>query len=96
MLRFNLGVKLMSIGARLCFNSDDSRDLFKDAINRNTTVGSHVDSGDHIRGSLGPMCEYDTQSVINVLTLKLLSEDDVAFSGVKTSEKVEYYKDKWI
>ena len=95
MLRFNLGVKLMSIGARLCFNSDGNRDLFKDAINRNTTVGSHVDSGDHIRGSLSPMCEYDTQSVINVLTLKLLTEDDVAFSSVKTSERVEYYKDKW-
>tara|TARA_R110000851_G_scaffold54908_1_gene129242 strand:- start:44 stop:337 length:294 start_codon:yes stop_codon:yes gene_type:complete len=95
MLRFKLGVKLMSLGARLCLSSDFNRDLFKDAINRNTTVGSHVDSGDHIRGTVSPMCEYDTQSVINVLCMELMINDDVAFGKIKTSKRIEYYKEEW-
>ncbi len=61
----------------MSLGSDINRDLFKDAINRNTTIGSHVDSGGHIRGEINPMCEYDTQSVINVLRLELLINDDI-------------------
>ena len=95
MLRFKFGVKLMGIGARLCLDSDINRDLFKDAINRNTAVGSYVDSGDHVKGMVSPMCEYDTQSVINVLSLELLFNDDVAFCGIKTSKKAGYYKEDW-
>lgn len=86
----------MSLGAKLCLDSGESRDLFKDAINRNTTAGSHIDSGDHLRSSIDPMCEYDTKSVINVLSQELLTKDDVAFSGVKTSKRIEYFKEEWI
>ena len=95
MLRFRIGVKLMGIGARLCLDSDVNRDLFKDAINRNTTASSYADSGDHIKGVVNPMCEYDTESVINVLSLELLVNDDFAFRGIKTSKKVKHYKEDW-
>lgn len=85
----------MSWGAKLCLNSDEDKEKFKDAINRNTTCGSHIDSGDHLRGAISPMCEYDTQSVINTLKHELLINNDIAFSGEKTSKRIEYYKEEW-
>lgn len=96
MNKFNLGVKLMSLGAKLCLNSAEDKERFKDAINRNTTCGSHIDSGDHLRGVVSPMCDYDTQSVINTLKHELLIDDDIAFSGCKTSKKETYYKESWL
>ena len=85
----------MSWGAKLCLNSAEDKERFKDAINRNTTCGSHIESGDHLRSAINPMCEYDTQSVINTLKHELLINHDVAFSGEKTSKKIEYYKEEW-
>lgn len=85
----------MSLGARLCLNSDEDKESFKNAINRNTTVGSFIDSGDHLRDEIKPMCDYDTQSVINVLSQELLIKKDVAFSDTVTTDKKEYYKEVW-
>jgi hypothetical protein len=92
---FNLGVKLMSLGAKLCLNSAEDKERFKQAINRNTTIGSLADSGDHLRGSIQPMNDYDTQSVINVLKQELLIKDQLVFNGVDTSKKETYYKEVW-
>lgn len=83
----------MSWGAKLCLNSAEDKEKFKQAINRNTTIGSFVDSGDHLRGVISPMCDYDTQSVINVIGQGLLNLDLNVKSHV--SERVEYYKDEW-
>lgn len=93
--RYDLGVKLMSWGAKLCLNSFEDKEKFKQAINRNTTIGSYADSGDHLRGIINPMCDYDTDSVINVLKQELLIEKQLAFNGVNTSEKETYYKESW-
>lgn len=93
--RFQLGVKLLKWGASLTFVDDDYRDLFKDAINRNTCVGSHVESGNHLTGYIQPMCEYDTQSVINVLRQELMVKPDLAFSRTVVTEREEYYKETW-
>lgn len=86
----------MSWGAKMCLNSEKGKELFKDAINRNTACGSHFDSGDYLRGEINPMCDYDTQSVVNVLKNELLINPDAAFSGIKTSEKKTYYRDSWL
>lgn len=85
----------MSYGAKLCLNSVEDKEKFKDAINRNTTLGSHIESGDHLRGVISPMCDYDTQSVINTLKHELLVNGDVDFSGENTSKKIKYYKEEW-
>ena len=90
-----IGVKLMSLGAKLCLNSPDAKEKFKQSINRNTTLGSIADSGDHLRGEINPMCDYDTQSVINVLKLELLNENQSGFNGVDTSAKETCYKEIW-
>ena len=92
---FNLGVKLMGLGAKLCLNSDEDKERFKQSINRNTTIGSLADSGDHLRGSIQPMNDYDTQSVINVLKQELLIKDQLTFNGADTSKKETYYKEVW-
>jgi len=93
--KYNLGVKLMSWGAKLCLNSDEDKEKLKQAINRNTTIGSYADSGDYLRGHINPMCDYDTDSVVNVLKQELLIEKQLAFNGVDTSEKETYYKESW-
>lgn len=93
--RYDLGVKLMSWGAKLCLNSFEDKGKFKQAINRNTTIGSYADSGDHLRGIINPMCDYDTDSVINVLKQELLIEKQLAFNDANTSEKETYYKEVW-
>lgn len=93
--RYNLGVKLMGLGAKMCLNSTEDKERFKQAINRNTTIGSLADSGDHLRGEISPMCDYDTDSVINVLKQELLIESQLAFNGVDTSVKETYYKEVW-
>ena len=95
MLKYRLGVKLMSWGAKLCLNSAEDKEKFKQAINRNTTIGSFADSGDHLRGQINPMCDYDTDSVVNVLKQELLIEKQLAFNGYKTSVKETYYKESW-
>lgn len=93
--KYNLGVKLMSWGAKLCLNSAEDKEKLKQAINRNTTIGSLADSGDYLRVFINPMCEYDTDSVVNVLKQELLIEKQLAFNGVDTSEKETYYKESW-
>lgn len=85
----------MSLGAKLCLNSTEDKEKFKQAINRNTTIGSYADSGDYLRGAINPMCDYDTDSVINVLKRELLVEKQLAFNGVDTSKKETYYKEVW-
>lgn len=93
MLKKKLGVRLMSWGAQLCLNSDEDKNNFKMAINGNTTIGSYADSGDHLRDHINPMCDYDTQSVVNVLKQELLlsGNNQVKHSSVK----LEYYKENW-
>lgn len=93
--KYKLGVKLMGLGAKLCLNSDEDKEKFKDAINVNTTIGSYADSGDYLRGAINPMNDYDTQSVINVLKQNLLIEKQLAFNGCKVSKKEAYYKEVW-
>jgi hypothetical protein len=94
-LKFRLGITLLSWGSQLVFTNDDSKQLFKDAVNRNTLIGSHIETGNHLTGYVQPMCEYDTQSVINVLNQKLLINEDAAFVGMSITEKHEYYKETW-
>ena len=93
--KYKLGVKLMSLGAKICFNSDEDKERFKDAININTTIGSYADSGDYLRGGINPMNDYDTQSVINVLKQNLLIEKQLAFNDSKVTKKETYYKEVW-
>lgn len=93
--RYALGVKLMSFGASLCLNSAEDKEKFKQAINRNTTIGSFADSGDHLRGEINPMCDYDTDSVINVLKQELLIKEQLAFNNTDTSVKEAYYREVW-
>lgn len=85
----------MSLGAKLCLNSAEDKERFKQAINRNTTIGSLADSGDYLRGLIQPMNDYDTQSVINVLKQELLIKDQLASNDVDTSKKETYYKEVW-
>ena len=94
-IKIAIGVKLMGLGARMCLNSPENKEKFKHSINRNTTLGSIADSGDHLRGEINPMCDYDTQSVINVLKFELLTENQAGFNGVDTSVKETYYKELW-
>lgn len=85
----------MSLGAKLCLNSKEQKQAFKDAINRNTTIGSFADSGDYLRGYIQPMNDYDTQSVINVLKQELLIKKDLAFNGESTTRFEKYFSEKW-
>lgn len=66
-----LGIELMAIGADLYFTTDNdlghNNHKLKDAINRDTLLGSFADSCGYIHSNMEPMCQYDTQSVINVL-----------------------------
>lgn len=94
-LRFKLGIKLLKWGSLLVFKDQYYKDLLKDAVNRNTLIGSIVESGNHIAGYVQPMCEYDTQSVVNVLNQELLVKKDIAFVGMSPTDKVVYYKEKW-
>ena len=91
--RYALGVKLMSWGARLCLNSDDDKKRFKAAINGNTLLGSHADSGGHLHSHIQPMCDYDTQSVVNTLKQELLLSNNNQMKH--PSERKEYYKEEW-
>ncbi len=89
-LKQRLGIKLLSFGAKLYFQSESDKRQFKTSINLETTVGCITSSGGHIRGYVQPMCDFDTQSVINVLVhRKLLNVSE------ETSEKIEYYSEKW-
>ena len=83
----------MSLGALLCLNSNEDKERFKNAINGNTTLGSHVESVDHLRAHIQPMCDYDTQSVINVLKQELIISDCNQIKN--SSKKLEYYKEEW-
>lgn len=85
----------MSLGAKMCLNSDEDKEKFKDVININTAIGSYADSGDHLRGSISPMNDYDAQSVINVLKQNLLIEKQLAFNECKVTERSTYYSEKW-
>lgn len=91
-IKSDFGAALIKLGAKLYFDSDNSKlENLKDAINTQTTIGSYTDSGDHLRSSIQPMCEYDTQSVICALKFGGFTEAP----DVKFSERVEYYKDQW-
>lgn len=85
----------MSWGAKLCLNSSEDKEKLKRQININTTIGSYADSGDHLRGFIQPMSEYDTQSVINVLKQELLVKEQLAFNDGEVTEKETYYKEVW-
>lgn len=86
----------MSWGANLCLNSEAEKERFKTKINNNTTTGSICGSGDALRHHVKPMCDYDTDSVINVLKQELLVSGDIWKDDHKTSKKVEYYKEEWV
>ena len=90
MSKRSLGIKLLSIGAKLVFSSDDDRDKLKHTINADTWIGAMSESGGHLLADVQPMNEYDTQSVINVLKhSKLDAEVD------SSSKKIQYYKEEW-
>lgn len=91
--RYTIGVKLMSWGAKMCLNSGEDKEKLKMTVNGNTLLGSHTDSGGHLHSHIQPMCDYDTQSVVNVLKQQLLLSDD---NQVKdSSQRKEYYRDEW-
>lgn len=90
-IKSRLGAALIKLGAKLYFDSEKKRDLFKHDINTQTTIGSFADSGDHLRGSIEPMNDYDTQSVILSLKYGTFTNDIDA----KFSKKETYYKDVW-
>lgn len=91
-LKYRLGVLLLSIGARLALSNENKKEKLKDAINLNTFLGGHAESGGHILHDIRPMCDYDTQSVVNVLINKsLLSEEND-----KVSVKKYYYSEHWV
>lgn len=94
-LKYKIGYKLLKWGAILSLSSDKQKEKFKDKINNNTTTGSVCGSGDHLRGYVQPMCDYDTQSVVNVLTQELMVSGDIWIDGHKTSKRIEYYKEEW-
>ena len=93
--KFKIGVKLLKWGSLLVFKDKQSKDLLKDAVNRNTLIGSIVESGNHIAGEVQPLCEYDTQSIVNVLKQELLVKKDLAFVGMSPTDKMSCYKEKW-
>lgn len=90
-IKSRLGAALIKLGANLYFDSNFKRDLLKHDINTQTTIGSFADSGDHIRGSVEPMNDYDTQSVI--ISLKY----GTFINGIdsKFSKRESYYRDVW-
>lgn len=90
-LKSRFGAALIQLGAKLYFDSENKREIFKNDINTQTTIGSYADSGDHIRGSIQPMNDYDTQSVIISLKYGTFKND----IDTKLSIKETYHKDVW-
>jgi len=90
MIKRKLGVFLLKVGAKLTFDSESQKQKLKDCINSHTQLYSHIESGGHIHGYVKPMCDYDTQSVVNVLTQGLMLEDQEA-----PTTKEYYYSEKW-
>lgn len=91
-----LGIELMAIGADLYFTTDNdlghNNHKLKDAINRDTLLGSFADSCGYIHSNMEPMCQYDTQSVINVLRRRHLTK----YSQHNSPTDMEaYYKEVW-
>lgn len=86
----------MCWGANICLNTEDEKRRFKAKINNNTATGSICETGDHLRYHVKPMCDYDTQSVINVLKQELLVSGDIWEDNHETSKRVEYYKEEWV
>jgi len=86
-----LGWLLIRWGAKLAFKSDDDMRNLKHHVNLNTWIGSQSDSGGHTLSKINPMCDYDTQSVINVLRIP---QDDNSIKNT-LSKKIEYYEEKW-
>lgn len=87
----------MCWGAKLCLNTEEEKHRFKIKINNNTKTGSVCESGDHLRGHIQPMCDYDTQSVINVLKNEILinNDADVWGEGHESSKRIQYYHEEW-
>lgn len=63
-IKSRLGAALIKLGAKLYFDSEKKRDLFKHSVNNETVIGSYAESGGYIHGQFNPMNDYDTQSVI--------------------------------
>lgn len=83
----------MKQGAKLFFVDDAAKELFKHLVNVETIIGSYADSGGYIHGMMTPLCEYDTQSVVNVLRNGLPAQDK-PFTATPTVRK-EYYQETW-
>lgn len=82
---------LLKAGANLAFKSNNDMENLKRAINNNTYIGAHAESGGHILRDVYPMCDYDCMSVINVLKHSHLDNN-----YKPTSEKVNFAKEKWL
>lgn len=90
-LKSRFGAALIELGANLYFKDDEQTQKLKRAINENTTIGSYAESGDHIRGHVKPMCDYDTQSVVNVLRQGKFCEN-----ASETSKREAWYSESWL
>lgn len=84
------GLWMLRVGANLSFKTKEEKEEFKNRINSDTWFGSFIYTGNHLCGSVQPMNEFDTQSVINVLSQKTPNYEMI------TSEKEEYYKENWL
>lgn len=90
-LKSRLGAALIKLGANLYFKDDEQTQKLKRAINENTTIGSYAQSGDHIRGHVKPMCDYDTESVVYALRQGRFCENTS-----ETSKRENWYSETWL
>ena len=73
------------------YKSDKDREALKVAINNDTYLGAHIDTGGHLLAELKPITEYEIISILNALKgVKNMND------GVVSSEKETYYKEKWL
>ena len=89
-LRHLIGVKLLKLGSRLLFDSESQKEKFKHSINHDSYIGAMAGSGGHILGEVKPMCEFDTDSVINVLKHEMMLGAEI-----NVTKQEFYYKENW-
>lgn len=90
-MKRHLGITLMRWGAKLFFTEDASVRRFKTCVNAETYVNGYAETGGHILADVKPMCDYNTQSIINVLTHGYLEIPPKSYS-----KKEFYYRENWI
>ena len=91
MTKHDIGVWMIKAGSKLVFSSDNARDNLKNAINYDSYIGGMAGTGGHIFADVKPMCEFDTQSVINVL-----KSGDFDSNRDSVSKPETYAKELWL